>query len=164
MGGSWELGRGRCAAFSTSRTKGSKCLHLTFVYGGRASCVIDRSQVRRQPGESANTETTTVHPTANVNLSIPEPRLIPKGTLETSVAIQPEEVATEADEIDDKETIPPSSSTIVNYQWLKHLWTKCLLTNCKPRRGRRSGNWRREEDVARELFFLMFFSVILFII
>ena len=35
IGGSWEDGRDSCTSFSTSRTGSS--LHLTFVYGGRAS-------------------------------------------------------------------------------------------------------------------------------
>ena len=53
-------------------------------------------------------ETTTGHPPVDDNTSISEP-LIPKETLETVVASQPEEVATEADIVDVKEAIPPSA-------------------------------------------------------
>ena len=56
------------------------------------------------------TETATDHPPDNDNVSIPEPALMPKETPETTVASQPEEVATKAEAVDDKdsnETIPP---------------------------------------------------------
>ena len=57
------------------------------------------------------TETMTDHPPDNDNVSIPEPALIPKETPETAVASQPEEIATKAEVVDDKdskETMPPS--------------------------------------------------------
>ena len=54
---------------------------------------------------AAETTTTTEHPPANDDVSIPEPELIPEETPEVVVASH--EVATKVDEVDDKETIAP---------------------------------------------------------
>ena len=125
IGGSREHNGDRCGAFSTSQSSP----HYIRLEEEPAEPTVSLIEVR-----SDDSPETHYWGDDSSSKSIREPTLTPKETPEIAVATQPEEVVTKVDAADDRETI-------VNYQQLRHLWTKCLLTKRNLRLLLRSERW-----------------------